>query len=83
MGDREKFKEYLLREDVQIFHKMSELVKRGPSGDFLENWKTVRVFLFKEIRCRKLQGQQGLSCQEAQALERLRRMAKYKKNQSR
>lgn len=82
MGDSERFKEYLQRVDVPLFLKMSELAKRGPTGDFLDNWKIIRSFISRELCSRKLNGN-GLTEQEKEKWNKLRRMARYKRSQSR
>jgi hypothetical protein len=69
---------YLLRRDVPLVMKMGELAKNGPTGDFLNLWKIVRVCIWRKLR-------EGgtLSGQELVANEKLRKMAKYRRSQFR
>lgn len=69
-------KEYLMREEVPLVMKMNELSKNGPTADFLDLWKIIRVFIWK-----RWQNGNPLNSQELAVEKRLRRTAKYKRSQ--
>jgi hypothetical protein len=71
-----ELRNYILNEDIPLLMKMNELAKRGPTGNFLELWKLIRVCIWK-----KLQNGSGLTDQERVVREKLKRMVKYKRQQ--
>jgi hypothetical protein len=72
----DQLKKWLSRDDVPLIMKMNELEKNGPTADFLDLWKIVRVFIWKGR-----QNGNTLNGQELAVEKRLRRMAKYKRSQ--
>jgi hypothetical protein len=73
-----RLEEYLSQEDVPLLMKMNQLVQNGPTGDFLDLWKIIRVCIW-----RRLQNGNGLNDQERAVREKLRKMARYKRQQMR
>lgn len=81
MGNRGHLRDYLLREDVPLLMKMSELSHNGLTNDFLELWKIVRACIWK-----KLQNGSELSEQEIAARKKLfvlAKIARRRRGQSR
>jgi hypothetical protein len=70
-----RLEEYLYRKDVPLFLKLDQLVQNGPTGDFWALWKIART----QIREKAEKGEK-FNAQELTVMEKLRKMAKYKRS---